>query len=172
MHPKKIITIGVLAVTVFFVYYSVNASPLIDDGEYTYISNIKWYNNYDEGLNAAQEQNKPMLVYFWAIWCQYCRGYHEEVYPDPEVKPILEEEFVLVAIDLDTNREDAQKFNAQYPPKLVFLDPGGGKITDLPGYVPKETFLPIIQQISTLFTTDVEIPEHLPRTETGGEEEE
>jgi hypothetical protein len=32
MYPKKMITIGMLAVTVFFVYYSVNAAPLIDDG--------------------------------------------------------------------------------------------------------------------------------------------
>jgi thioredoxin-related protein len=170
MQSKKLITLSVLAITVFFVYYSVNAAPLIDDGEYTYISNIQWYNNYDEGLVAAQTENKPMLVYAWAIWCKFCKKLHEEVYPDPRIAPILQNDFILVAIDLDTNRKDTDKFSFSYPPKLVFLDPTGEKITEIPGYVPADTLLPILEQIKTIHATTVAIPKDLPRTEDRGGE--
>jgi thioredoxin-related protein len=169
MNSKKIITLGVLGVTVFFIYYSVNAAPLIDDGEYTYLSNMRWYNNYESGLAAAQAQNKPMLVYAWAIWCKFCQKLHEEVYPDPRVSSILTEHFVLVAIDLDTNKEDTKKFSFSYPPKLLFLDQNGETIVDIPGYVPADTLLPILEQIKSMHATTLEIPQDLPRTEDHGE---
>jgi thiol-disulfide isomerase/thioredoxin len=76
VHTKKLITIAMLVVTVFFVYYSVNAAPLIDDGNYTYIAGMKWYNTYETGLEVAKAQNKPMLVYAWAIWCKFCEKLH------------------------------------------------------------------------------------------------
>lgn len=170
MQSKKIITLSVLAITVFFVYYSVNAAPLIDDGEYTYISNMQWYNNYDEGLEAAQAENKPMLVYAWAIWCKFCKKLHEEVYPDPRIAPILQNDFILIAIDLDTNREDTDRFSFSYPPKLVFIDPNGDIITEIPGYVPADTLLPILEQIKSIHSTTVVIPKDLPRTEDRGGE--
>jgi thioredoxin-related protein len=165
VNSKKAITLLVLAVTVFFIYYSVNAAPLIDDGNYTYISGLRWYNTYEAGLEAAQITNKPMFVYGWAIWCKFCEKLHKEVYPDPRVKPILENNFVLVAVDLDSNNKDAQRFGISYPPKLVFLDPNGEHITEIPGYVPTETLLPFLQQISTIHAAQIEVPENLPRTE-------
>ncbi len=168
MHPKKLITLGVLVVTVFFIYYSVNAAPLIDDGEYTYIAGLRWYNNYEAGLEAAKAQNKPMLVYAWAIWCKFCEKLHTEVYPDQRVSPILKEDFVLVAIDLDTNKEDTNRFSFQYPPKLLFLDSSGNRIIDIPGYVPADTLLPILQQIRAMRATTVTVPTELPRTEDRG----
>jgi thioredoxin-related protein len=168
MEPRKAITLAVLAVTVFFVYYSVNAAPLIDDGNYTYISGMTWYNTYDAGLEAAQSQNKPMLVYAWAIWCKFCKKLHEEVYPDPRVSKILKEDFVLVAIDLDTNKKDTSRFSFSYPPKLLFLEPNGNEIVPINGYVPADTLLPILEQIKAMHATTLEVPHDLPRTEDRG----
>lgn len=168
MHPQKAITLAILAVTVFFVYYSVNAAPLIDDGNYTYLSGMKWYNTYDAGLEAAKAENKPIFVYSWAIWCKFCKRLHEEVYPDPRVSSILQNDFVLVAVDLDTNKEDAKRFSVSYPPKLIFLDPRGQKITEIPGYVPADTLLPILEQIKTQYKTTIEVSEDLPRTDVHG----
>ena len=168
MQSKKAITLAILGVTVFFIYYSVNASPLIDDGNYTYLAGMKWYNNYEDGLNAAKAENKPMLVYAWAIWCKFCEKLHKEVYPDPRISSILQEDFVLVAVDLDTNKEDTSRFGFTYPPKLLFLDSNGETITDIPGYVPADTLLPILEQIRTTHKTTVELPADLPRTEDRG----
>jgi thioredoxin-related protein len=168
MQPKKAITLALLAVTVFFIYYSANAAPLIDDGNYTYISGMQWYNTYEKGLEVARTENKPMLVYGWAIWCKFCEKLHKEVYPDPRISSIFEEDFVLVAIDIDVNNEDANRFSMSFPPKLVFLSPTGERITEIPGYVPADTLLPILEQIRSLHINSIQIPHDLPRTEDHG----
>ncbi len=169
MQSKKAITLALLAVTVFFIYYSANAAPLIDDGNYTYIAGMQWYNTYDKGLEAAQLENKPILVYGWAIWCKFCEKLHKETYPDPRISPILKNDFVLVAVDLDVNKEDAGRFAISYPPKLIFLTPTGETITEIPGYVPADTLLPILEQIKSMQMSSIEVPHDLPRTEDHGE---
>lgn len=165
MTPRKAITIAVLVVVVLFVYYSINAAPLVSDEKYTYISNLKWYKTYDEGLEVARETGKPIFLYFWAIWCKFCEKLHTEVYPDPEVQRYLREEFVLVAVDLDENREDAQRFGVQFPPHLLFLSPEGEVITRIPGFVSKDVLLSVLREVSEGSTPRLEIPEEeLPKT--------
>jgi thioredoxin-related protein len=165
MKPKKTITLAVLAVVVLFVYYSINAAPLVSDEKYTYISGLSWYKSYDEGARVAKEQGKPMLVYFWAIWCKFCERLHTEVYPDPEVSKYLREDLILIAIDLDENRRDAQRFGVQYPPHLIFLSPEGEIIIRIPGFVSKETLLPVLNKVVEGHASKAEIQtEELPQT--------
>lgn len=165
MKTKKTITIAVLAVVVLFIYYSINAAPLVSDEKYTYISGLSWYKTIDEGAEVAMEQGKPMLVYFWAIWCKFCEKLHTEVYPDPAVNKYLKEDLVLVAVDLDDNRKDAQRFGVQYPPHLIFFSPEGEIITRVPGYIPKEGLLPILEKISRDSAAKIDLPTaELPQT--------
>lgn len=164
MKSKKVISIAALCTVAIFVYYSINAAPLISDSEYTYISGMKWYQTYEKGLEVAAEENKPIFLYFWAIWCTYCEVLHTEVYPDPEVSKVLQEDFVLVAVDLDTNREDANKFGVSYPPHLLFLTKDGEEITRIPGYVPKTTLLPILSSVVLGHQQQFQILEDLPHS--------
>lgn len=163
MKPKKAITILALAAVLLFVSYSMSAFPLVSDEKYTYIAGMRWYKNYDEGQVAAREQNKPMLVYFWAIWCKFCEKLHTEVYPSAEISKMLREDFVLVAVDLDVNKEDARRFNVQYPPQLIFLSPESKILVRIPGYLPKEELLPIMQQLKARGEVNIST-EELPQT--------
>ncbi len=165
MTPKKTITIAVLVVVVLFVYYSINAAPLVSDEKYTYISDLKWYKTYDEGVRVANETGKPIFVYFWAIWCKFCEKLHTEVYPDPEVQRYLREDFVLVAVDLDENKKDAQRFGVQFPPHLLFLSSDGEIITRIPGFVSKDVLLSVLRDVKKGTAPEIEIPEgELPQT--------
>ncbi len=148
MKSKKVITIATLVGVLLFVHYSINAAPLISDSNYAYIANMKWYKSFDEGKAVAQKENKPMLVYFWAVWCQYCEKLHTEVYSAPEISSLLKEQFVLVSVDLDSNRADAQKFGVAYPPHLIFATSSGDIIFRIPGYLPKEELLPVLSDIA------------------------
>ncbi len=151
MHPKKTITILVAIGLLLFVYYSMSVAPVISDEKYTYISGLTWYNTFEEGQKVALEQDKPMLVYFWAIWCKFCEKMHTEVYPDPEINKILKEDFVLVAVDLDINKKDAQAFGIQYPPSELFVTPEGEIINKIGGYTPKEYFLISLKQVKAYY---------------------
>lgn len=162
MKPKKIMTLAFLVAALLFAWYSLASAPLISDESYTYISGLRWYKTVDEGLQVAKQQNKPALVYFWAIWCKYCEKLHKEVYPSAEINKMLREDFVLVAVDLDTNKQDARSFNVQYPPHLIFLSPEGRILTRIPGYLPKEELLPIMQQVKA--RREVNVSQELPQT--------
>lgn len=162
MKPRKIMTIAFLALALLFVQYSTTNAPKISDENYTYISDLKWYKTIDEGLQVAKEQNKPAMVYFWAIWCKYCEKLHKEVYPSAEINRMLREDFVRVAVDLDSNRQDARRFNVQYPPHIIFFSPEGSVLTHIPGYLPKEELLPIMQQVKA--RREVNVTEELPQT--------
>lgn len=164
MRYKKALTLSMLVVTMLFLYYSLSAAPLISDSNYTYLGGLRWYNTYDEGLKVAVAENKPMLVYFWAIWCTWCEKMNTEVYPDKEVSAILKEDFVLVAVDLDANKEDVRRFNVQYPPNEIFVSPKGEVITRIPGYVRKEDFLPILLQVGSSPESKISITAELPQT--------
>ena len=59
-----------------------------------------WLTDLNEGFKLAKEQNKPLLVDGWAVWCTSCIKLKKETFTDPKVKKELES-FVTVALDMD-----------------------------------------------------------------------
>jgi len=94
---------------------------------------------------AAQPQPKPETVTnlpklwdFWATWCPPCK----ELKPTIEA---LEKEYEgkieIRSIDVDQNKDLAQKFGVQAIPTLVFLDAKGNELSRIVGLVPRDTIV-------------------------------
>jgi thioredoxin 1 len=94
---------------------------------------------------AAQPQpkteamtNLPKLWDFWATWCPPCK----ELKPTIEA---LEKEYAgkieIKSINVDENKELAQKFGVQAIPTLVFLDAKGNELSRIVGLVPRDTIV-------------------------------
>ena len=147
MNPKTLITVGALLAIGAFAVLSAKTTPVVSDKEHTYVGDLVWLNSYEAGLEKAKQENKPVLLYFWATWCKFCRKLNTEVFPDPEVNSLLRERFVLVAINIDQNREITQKYGVQYPPAEIFVDADGRVIAKVMGYTPKENFLRYINSV-------------------------
>ena len=62
------------------------------------------FDDYDEGLAAAREEGKPMLLDFTGWACVNCRKMEEQVWSDPEVARILTQEVVLVSLYVDDRK--------------------------------------------------------------------
>ena len=62
---------------------------------------IRCFKDYEEGLAYAKEQDLPVLVDFTGHGCVNCRKIEENVWGEPEVKPYLEQEYVLVSLYVD-----------------------------------------------------------------------
>lgn len=153
MKTKKMTTIFVLVMILAIAYgtYTISLSNfLLSDGNYTYISNLTWHRSatgLERGLLEASQENKPVVVYFWAIWCQYCAGFQANTLGNPEVNKMIENDYVRVAIDLDIDREVSNKYGVSYPPYVIFLDGKGNVIDRIAGSVDAGTFLPIATRV-------------------------
>ena len=122
----------------------------ITDENYTYIAKLKWYHSaagLEKGFQDASVENKPVVVYFWAVWCQYCAKFQAETLGNPQINKILENDYVLVAMDLDVDRDISGKYGVSYPPYILFMDSKGNVLDRIAGAVGPETFLPTITRV-------------------------
>ncbi|WP_256010984.1 protein-disulfide reductase DsbD family protein [Desertivirga xinjiangensis] len=61
--------------------------------------------DYEEGLNFASKQNKPVLLDFTGHSCANCRRMEQGVWSDPEVLKILKNDYVLISLYVDDRTE-------------------------------------------------------------------
>jgi thioredoxin 1 len=90
-----------------------------------------------EEFDAALTSVKPVLMYFWATWCQPCKM----------MKPIMEQlaeentdKMLFFKLDADANPDIVQKFGVNsIPTMLVFQD--GVVVHSIKGAKPKPGML-------------------------------
>ncbi|MBL7702909.1 MAG: thioredoxin family protein [Ferruginibacter sp.] len=74
--------------------------------------NFEPLKDYDEALQKAKAENKPLLIDFTGYACVNCRRMEENVWTNEEVKSIMREKFVLVSLYVDDKKSlpAAQQF--------------------------------------------------------------
>ncbi len=74
---------------------------------------LKAYKDWDEGLKAAKEENKPIILDFTGWACVNCRKMEEQVWSNPQVYDILKDEFILISLYVDDRVDlpEYQQFN-------------------------------------------------------------
>jgi thiol:disulfide interchange protein len=58
-------------------------------------------NDYEKALAMAKAENKPILIDFTGWACVNCRKMEENVWPQPEVKALLDQEVILLSLYVD-----------------------------------------------------------------------
>ena len=133
------------------------------------------FDEYEEGLAAAQAEGKPMLLDFTGWACVNCRKMEEQVWSDAKVAAKLTEDVVLVSLYVDDRTalpEDehrveqyggkdfriktignkwsylqASRFNRNAQPFYVMIDHDGNHIGGSAGYDPDaELFLEFLDE--------------------------
>jgi thiol:disulfide interchange protein DsbD len=122
------------------------------------------YTDYEEGLAAAREAGKPVLLDFTGWACVNCRKMEEQVWPDKEVGQILTQDVILVSLYVDERTDlpeserrvetyggkdfkiktvgnkwsymQAAQFNTNSQPFYVMVDHDGNQIGGTAGYDP------------------------------------
>lgn len=78
---------------------------------------LEAYKNWEDGLNAAKEQGKPIMLDFTGWACVNCRKMEEQVWSDPEVYDLINDEYILISLYVDDRKElpESEQFNYQKP---------------------------------------------------------
>jgi len=85
---------------------------------------LTWSTQLDDSLGKAADEYRPLVIFFHADWCPWCRRTHSEVFGDPAVRKQLEY-FVRVQIDIDRNPDIARKYGVRGVPALRVLSSNG-----------------------------------------------
>ncbi len=108
--------------------------------------NVKWY-SYDEGTRAGKKEGKKIFLSFYADWCTFCAKMEKETFKEPAVIKFLNQYFISIRVNTEKEGEIARKHFVRGLPMTWFLEPDGEKISSLPGYIPPEMFIQILQFI-------------------------
>ena len=119
----------------------------------------EWY-GFEEGLKKAKQENKHIIIDFYADWCKWCKVMDKKTFSVPEVEKYLFENFVPIRVNTELNdqvtfqgrtmslRQLSGAFGIKGLPSLAFLTPNQEMITLIPGYIEKDQFMKILEYIN------------------------
>ena len=78
---------------------------------------LNCFKDYYSGRAYAEAKNKPILLDFTGWACVNCRKMEENVWSQPDIFNLLNEDFVIISLYVDDRKElpEGQKFEFKYP---------------------------------------------------------
>ncbi len=119
---------------------------------------------FDQAMQQARAQNKPLFVYFGRYGCGYCEKTNKEAFSDNGIRETYTRNYVLAYVDAEsgkrlhlpsgeriTEREVGTRYNAFVTPVFTFMTPAGQPLLRLVG----------VQRIEDLREADMKIQQAL-----------
>ncbi|MBN2417583.1 protein-disulfide reductase DsbD [bacterium] len=109
-----------------------------------------WLDSDVQGFAVAAEEEKKVIVDFFAEWCAACHELDEKTWPDPGVDNALAQ---YVKVKLDLTRNDAadkalqKKYGVLGLPTVIIFDAGGKELGRFEGFQPPEKVVAFLKQL-------------------------
>lgn len=110
---------------------------------------IAWFDaSVDAAFAAAKAQNKPVLLYWGAVWCPPCQQLKSTVFSRPD---FIEKTRLFVPVYLDGDEPGAQqaaeRFRVTGYPTMVVLDAAGNEIQRIAGTMDLAQFANLLDTV-------------------------
>ncbi len=76
----------------------------------------------EQAIELSKENDKDIFIDFSAIWCGNCKLLKDNVLLDKKFKSYIDENYIFVEIDVDKDKELAQKYNVRWIPWITIID--------------------------------------------------
>jgi thioredoxin-related protein len=106
---------------------------------------VPWNINFARSSAEAVQGNKPILLEFWASWCEVCKVTDKEVFSDRQIARIIREKFVPVKVNFDANIAMDKLYGIKNLPTVVFTDSYGSELLRTLGLVKPDSFAKIVE---------------------------
>jgi thiol-disulfide isomerase/thioredoxin len=101
--------------------------------------------NVDAIFAKAKADNKPVFLYWGAVWCPPCNQIKATVFNRPD---FIERSKAFVPVYLDGDTKGAQKLGTQFKvrgyPTMILFKPDGTELTRLPGEVDASQYMQVL----------------------------
>lgn len=119
-----------------------NQSSIIQQHDVA-VQKVTTFTELDQALLIAKQQNKPVVLDFFADWCIACKKMEKNIFLDPNIMMQLKK-YVVVKVDLTANNSDSQMLQQYYkvlaPPSFIVLDKTGQVVRRAFGEMDKAMF--------------------------------
>jgi thioredoxin:protein disulfide reductase len=109
------------------------------------------YNDVDSCLKAGKESGRPILMDFWATWCEKCIELEKTTLAHESVTQVLKRRFVFCKIDCTKKsakvKQIKKRFGVGGLPTLVILDSKQKPAKNVVGTVSPKELLKILKKI-------------------------
>jgi thioredoxin-related protein len=113
---------------------------------------IPWNDDIQKASDIARQGNKPMLLVFWAGWCDPCKKMDREVFSVSNIIETISTAYVPVRINYDSMGRLDRAYDVTHLPTLVFTDSYGTELFAKAGYVNAETLREVLNDFPTDMT--------------------
>jgi hypothetical protein len=96
--------------------------------------------SYPAAWTAAQESNRPILVYVSMPQCPHCTMMLDKTYTQPEVDELVKGSFETVEAGRYTHATLISKLHVRWYPTTVLVGPNNKVLDMIEGYVDANTF--------------------------------
>lgn len=145
---KKILLISTAVVFVLAALISFKLAGKEDKGE-----GIQFYEtNWQQVLDKAKAENKPIFLDIYASWCGPCKMLKKKTFVNKEVAEYFNKNFINASFDGEVGDGVmlANKFQVQGYPTLIVLNANGEVINGTMGYYPPDELLEFGKKSMTL----------------------
>ncbi len=108
-----------------------------------------WQTRFEDALARAKAVNRPLFVYFDAVWCSWCQQYKRDTLEKSVVRRAIARDFVPVVVDYDARPDLMQRYGGRGLPYTVMLAPDGRVINRFVGVVTFEDLLDLLRAART-----------------------
>lgn len=107
------------------------------------------FQDYEKTMKQAAEEEKFVMVFFWADWCRYCTQIRKEVFGSEKVKEAFDKSFLGVSVDVENDGlELSKKYRASNAlPTITFLKPDGEVFGFFDGAVSPGVFIELLDYV-------------------------
>ncbi|NOY49685.1 MAG: thioredoxin fold domain-containing protein, partial [Chlorobi bacterium] len=133
-----------LIISIIFVAFNLNTAKAQDRPQEADGKGIIFFDgSWQEALIKSKEENKPIFLDVWAVWCAPCKMLKKNTFPDEEVGKFFNDNFINLSLDGEKGdgAELVKKFGIQAYPSLIILNTEGKPIAYYPGYLKPADFL-------------------------------
>lgn len=109
-----------------------------------------WYKgSVEEAFITAKEQNKPLFLYWGAVWCPPCNQMKKTVFSRPEFAKAMKK-YIPVYLDGDSQRAQiwGEKLGSKGYPTMLVMNSAGKELMRMPTGLSTNKYIELLEQVT------------------------